>query len=300
MNEDILVSISCITYNHDKYIRDCFDGFLMQKTDFAFEVLVHDDASTDNTSNIIREYQEKYPDIFKPIIQKENQYSKGIRSFSVTFNFPRAKGKYIALCEGDDYWTDPYKLQKQLDFMEQHDDVSMCFHRVNVIIDGDIGNSRMKKNIYDHLTEKEYTGQEVYSKWTIPTASTFFRNYGSYFFDYSDSRFIFGDTVLFLRLAEKGKLFCLNDIMATYRRSIKGMTIATSKPLTEMLDHYDAMDELFLNKYANVSDIYRTSAYLYYTKKTFPSFQSFRYLLQALKKPCVFIDSFCRKLKSRV
>ena len=104
-----LVSISCIAYNHESYIRQCLDGFLMQKTTFSFEILIHDDASTDNTTDIIREYERKYPDIIKPIYQKENQYSKGI-PISATFNWPRAKGKYIAMCEGDDYWTDPLKI----------------------------------------------------------------------------------------------------------------------------------------------------------------------------------------------
>src|SRR5690554_2985712 len=98
-HENPLVSISTITFNHAPYIRQCLDGFLMQKTDFAFEVLIHDDASTDGTEEIIREYEAKYPDIIKPLYEIENQYSKG-RSGSRTFNFPRAKGKYIALCEG--------------------------------------------------------------------------------------------------------------------------------------------------------------------------------------------------------
>src|SRR5690606_22666379 len=126
--DNIIVSICCITYNHEPYIRECLDGFMMQECDFAFEVLIHDDASTDSTQDIMREYQEKYPDIIKPIIQTENQYSKGIRTIQSTYNFSRAKGKYIALCEGDDYWTDPFKLQKQVDFLEANPDCSVCFH----------------------------------------------------------------------------------------------------------------------------------------------------------------------------
>ena len=120
-----LVSICCITYNHEPYIRDCLDGFVMQRTNFPFEVLIHDDASTDRTADIIREYEAKYPDIVKPIYQTENQFSKGV-SLSMTLNYPRARGKYIAKCEGDDYWVDPLKLQKQFDFLESHPDYSMC------------------------------------------------------------------------------------------------------------------------------------------------------------------------------
>ena len=123
-----LVSISCITYNHAPYIRECLEGFLMQKTNFPFEILIHDDASTDGTADIIREYEAKYPDIIKPIYQTENQYSKGVRRINELYNFSRAQGKYIALCEGDDFWTDPNKLQIQFDFMESHPDYSLCMH----------------------------------------------------------------------------------------------------------------------------------------------------------------------------
>lgn len=120
------VSICCITYNHAKYIRDALDGFLMQKTTFPIEIIIHDDASTDGTADIIREYEAKYPDIIKPVYQTENQYSKGVRNFLTIF--PMAKGKYIAMCEGDDFWTDPKKLQIQYDFMESHPDYSLCMH----------------------------------------------------------------------------------------------------------------------------------------------------------------------------
>ena len=116
---EIMVSIICNAYNHEPYIRDALEGFVMQKTDFVFEILIHDDASTDKTADIIREYEAKYPDLIKPIYQTENQYSKGIGAPSI-FQHPRVKGKYIALCEGDDYWTDPLKLQKQYDAMEAH------------------------------------------------------------------------------------------------------------------------------------------------------------------------------------
>lgn len=127
MNKEIMVSIICNAYNHEKYIRDALDSFLMQKTDFAFEVLIHDDASTDKTADIIREYEAKYPDIIRPIYQTENQYSKGIDIYAA-FQDPRVRGRYIALCEGDDYWTDPQKLQKQVDALEKNPQIDMCAH----------------------------------------------------------------------------------------------------------------------------------------------------------------------------
>lgn len=131
MNE-IMVSIICITYNQESYIRDALNGFVMQKTNFKFEVLIHDDASTDNTPGIIKEFEEKYPDIIKPIYQTENQYSKRVPIIKL-FGVDRAKGKYIAYCEGDDYWTDELKLQKQFDVLESHPEVDICAHAANMV-----------------------------------------------------------------------------------------------------------------------------------------------------------------------
>lgn len=119
------VSVVCNAYNHEKYIRSALDGFVMQKTTFPFEVLVHDDASTDRTAEIIREYEKKYPDIIKPIYSKENQYSKNDDSLN-RIQYGRVKGKYIAICEGDDYWTDPFKLQKQYDALERNPSIDIC------------------------------------------------------------------------------------------------------------------------------------------------------------------------------
>lgn len=119
------VSVVCNAYNHEKYIRSALEGFVMQKTSFPFEVLVHDDASTDSTAGIIREYEIKYPDIIKPIYSTENQYSKNDGSLS-RIQYGRVQGKYIALCEGDDYWTDPLKLQKQYDLLESHPEIDIC------------------------------------------------------------------------------------------------------------------------------------------------------------------------------
>lgn len=127
MNTNILVTIICTAYNHEKYISDAIDGFLMQKTNFDYEVLVHDDASTDRTAEIIRKYAEEYPQIIIPILQEKNQVSQGVQIYK-EYLYPRGKGKYFAICEGDDYWTDETKLQKQIDFLEIHQDYSMCCH----------------------------------------------------------------------------------------------------------------------------------------------------------------------------
>ena len=120
-----IVSVCCLVYNHEPYLRDCFEGFVKQRTTFPIEILVHDDASTDHSADIIREYTAKYSDLFKPIYQTENQYSKGVK-IPFEYQYPAAQGKYIALCEGDDYWTDPNKLQMQVDWLEAHPEYSMC------------------------------------------------------------------------------------------------------------------------------------------------------------------------------
>lgn len=125
-----LVTIRCLVYNHEPYLRQCLDGFVMQKTNFPFEAIVHDDASTDRSAEIIREYAEKYPDIIKPIFETENQYSKRNGSIRRIMN-EHTRGKYVALCEGDDYWIDPYKLQKQVDFLETHPDYGLVYTDVN-------------------------------------------------------------------------------------------------------------------------------------------------------------------------
>ena len=121
-----LVSVCCIVYNHEAYIKDAIEGFLMQKTTFPFEIIIHDDASTDRTANIVREYEKKYPSIISPIYQKENQYSQGVKCSSIAWS--RAKGEYVAFCEGDDYWTDPLKLQIQMEELYKHQKCDMSFH----------------------------------------------------------------------------------------------------------------------------------------------------------------------------
>lgn len=131
MKGDPLVSIRCLVYNHEPYLRQCLDGFVMQKTTFPFEAIVHDDASTDGSAAIIREYAEKYPDIIKPIYEIENQWGKGTIS-KIMDAAMHPGSKYIAMCEGDDYWTDPSKLQMQVDIMERDESIGLVHSRVRV------------------------------------------------------------------------------------------------------------------------------------------------------------------------
>lgn len=208
-----LVSICCLTYNHEKYIRECLDGFLMQKTNFKFEILIHDDASTDNTANIIRKYEQKYPEIIKPIYQNENQYSQGVKP-SVVYNFPRAKGKYIAMCEGDDYWIDSLKLQKQCDVLEKQKNISLVFSN-RVIFDH-------KKNIKKkHILSPEknvFRLKDVIGGFIPSTQTMLFRNDVNLIsFMQKHSKHPSGDQLIALFYAIKGDFFLLDDLTALYR-----------------------------------------------------------------------------------
>lgn len=215
---NVLVSICCLTYNHALYVRQCLDGFVMQKTNFQIEVLIYDDASTDGTQDIIREYEEKYPDIIKPIYQKENQYSKGVR-VSLVYNYPRVKGKYIAICEGDDYWTDSYKLQKQVDFLESHPDYVMCSHRYNDYI------QETGEMLYDRsINETDYDLKSlIRGEWHFHPLTVMYRREAldlSHYNKYPVSM----DAVLFYEILRKGgKGHCLPDSIAVYRHHATGV-----------------------------------------------------------------------------
>ena len=133
-----LVTVRCTVYNHEKYLRNCLDGIVMQKTNFVFHAIVHDDASTDKSAVIIKEYATRYPTIIKPIFEMENQYSKGGEFLSRIME-EHTLGKYVAYCEGDDYWTDPYKLQKEVDILERNNNVKLVYTSYsNVDEDGNL------------------------------------------------------------------------------------------------------------------------------------------------------------------
>lgn len=132
MSAQPLVSVCCLTYNHVKYIADAIEGFLIQKTSFPFEIIIHDDASTDGTEKIVKEYADKHPELIVAILQSENQYSKNQGKIAARFVWPRTRGKYIAWCEGDDYWTDRDKLQKQVDFLESNHEFGLIYSMARV------------------------------------------------------------------------------------------------------------------------------------------------------------------------
>lgn len=215
---DPLVSIICITYNHEPYIRQCLDGFMMQKTNFRFEVLIHDDASTDNTANIIREYEAKYPDIIKPIYQKENQYSKGVK-IGQTYLYPNAKGKYIAECEGDDYWTDPLKLQKQVDVLEVNEDVGVVYTAFQVV---DLYNNEIKYPYAEKHMRRSFSGDHFLALLYDNFPQTLTVLYRKSLYD--EKQLINGiDYSLFLSLSLSTKFMYINEKTGVYRINPLGM-----------------------------------------------------------------------------
>lgn len=216
MNKPLVVVFTFV-YNHEPYLHDYFQGIIMQKTNFPFVAIVHDDCSTDNSAAVIREYAEKYPDIIKPIYETENQFSKPDDSIlRIMRDAIDASGaKYVAECEGDDYWTDPYKLQKQVDFLESHSDYSLCFSRVKCL--------RMATGqLEDELIVRDMPGESTIEDLAkgnyIHTPSTLYR-YNREVYDkfISMGNCLPGDYVMWMLLAEKGKLWKMEEPMAVYR-----------------------------------------------------------------------------------
>lgn len=205
-----LVSICCVTYNHENYIRQCLDGFVMQQTTFEYEILVHEDASTDSTAKILKEYESKYPHLFRCVYQTVNQFK--IQNTLTNILFTMARGKYIALCEGDDYWTDPLKLQKQVDFLEANPDYNICFHKVQIF------NQEENKFNIDTITREvsETTKIEDLARGNfMHTPSVLMRN--NFTIPKWFSKSPIGDWTLYMIVLKDKKIKKLDDVMAVYR-----------------------------------------------------------------------------------
>lgn len=224
-----VISICCLAYNHELYIRQALDGILMQKTEFPFEIIIHDDASTDHTAGIIREYEERYPDIVKPIYQEKNQYSQRIK-ISKTWIFPRVQGKYIALLECDDFWTDPYKLQKQVSYMEIHPECSGTFHAANWLVD-----EKIVRNDRHFGKECDVTPQQVILGGGEYCASASLCYRAQYAFDWPHFREIanVGDYPLQILLALRGNFHYFPQIMSGYRLGRVGSWTAMTREDSE-------------------------------------------------------------------
>jgi glycosyltransferase involved in cell wall biosynthesis len=227
VSDQPLVSISCIAYNHEPFIEDALEGFLIQETDFPFEILIHDDASTDRTAEIIREYETRYPNLIKPIYQSVNQFSQQIKPVS-DFNYARAKGKYIAICEGDDFWTDPFKLQKQVDILQADEKI------VAVITNSSTCDLNGKLIEKDRLVTPPSNKQGSYNLHDFfsgghryPTLTAVFRKESRESFSAQTTRMLnpfLGDWILWVLLLTQGNVFFMDQVTASYRVNPNSLT----------------------------------------------------------------------------
>lgn len=238
-NKGFLVRVSCMTYNHALFIEDAMRGFSMQQTNFPFVATIVDDASTDGAQQVIQKYlgdffevieeasivsegKEEAKEIFAQhrnnsncffavVFLRENYHKQGKSKWKFVSKWVKGT-KYTAICEGDDFWSEPTKLQRQVDFLEANDDYAMCFHKINVLTD--IEND---KYLFSYIREGDYADREVYRHWIVPTCSVVYRRTPNKPFEKHPS-VVFSDIFLWLQLAERGKLYCMGFIGATYRR----------------------------------------------------------------------------------
>ncbi|MFD2552343.1 glycosyltransferase family 2 protein [Bizionia sediminis] len=282
--EKITVSICCQTFNHKDYIAQALDSFLIQKTTFKYEILLRDDASTDGTSVICKRYAKEFPELIKLLAYKENQYQKGVRPLAD--NLKRAKGKYIAICEGDDYWTDPLKLQKQVDFLEANADCSVCFHPSKFIYQNNPANFKIHK-------PKAANGNSFFTMKDVILGGGSFMTTNSMVFRNNlitqNLRWVqdapAGDLPLMLQLALKGSIGYIDEVMGVYRVVSPGSWSSTMlKSTKQNRKHYRLMMTMWTE-----FDNWTNKKYHYYVLlKKFKN--SFYYNLK-------FIKYFVRNIK---
>ena len=271
------VTICLVTYNHGKYVKRCLDSLLKQKTNFEFEILVHDDCSTDNTIEILREYKERFPQIINLDIEEENKFSQGIKTIVLQLMLPKARGKYVALCEGDDYWCDVNKLQKQFICMEHEQGASICTHATQIIEED--GVSTGKRIPERAITAGDLSGEDMLDYILLKdthlfhTSSMFFRK--SIFDDVLESLPAFmkisfvEDRILMLFLATRGSIFFIDEIMSCYRVMSAGswsLMVSSSRKKAyesdlEIIEMIKAFDDYTQNKYHQKVEQHLTTLY---------------------------------------
>ncbi|MBE0469907.1 MAG: glycosyltransferase family 2 protein [Methyloprofundus sp.] len=235
-----VVSVCCIAYNHEPYIEDALEGFLIQETDFPFEIIIHDDASTDKTADIIREYVLAYPNIIKPILQTENQFHiNGHLPFKNTWE--KVKGEFSALCEGDDYWTEPKKLQAQVDIMRQHTNINISFHPAVKWCE----KNKTKVNIATHYKNKQIINlSQVISNsgGYMPTASLMIRSkvlktLPSWFYEQAPV----GDYYVQILASNPAGALYFPSVMSVYRTCLQGSWSDSMSNIEKLEENIDLM-----------------------------------------------------------
>lgn len=286
-NNDIMVTIRCITFNHAPYIRQCLDGFLMQRTNFKYEILIHDDASTDGTKEIIEEYAKQYPNIIVPLYETENQYSKyGHLMVVRKLMDSMIRGKYTALCEGDDYWTDKDKLQKQVDFLESHPQHSMCFHQTMRHYEC---SDQPDELYFADLKDRDYTGLEMYETCRPAEASVVMRSdihKSDVYKKFVKAELSFGDLPIFLTCAHCGLVHAMPDVMAVYRKHPTGLSTifdANNKTILRFADDNLKLYKIFGRQYKDIcTKIYVMDYVNYFLKARKKGHYHFCILLKVL------------------
>lgn len=265
-----LVAIHCLVYNHAPYLRDCLEGFVMQQTNFPFVAVVHDDASTDNSAAIIREYEQKYPHIFKPIYEIESIYKKG--GFGAIDNvmlhaINATNAKYVAMCEGDDYWTDPLKLQKQVDFLEANSEYVLCCHRYKIYNQND---GTWDKDYVHQLFEISpngfsFSNQENFKVWITKTLTLLIRQDALRKMPSKKGFKYWRDVHMNYYLLKQGKGFCMPLEGSVYRRQQGGIFSALQQTQQRRIGmkiwyellKYNQDDEILVTFYKNQHNNYR-------------------------------------------
>lgn len=256
MEQEIVVSIYVVTYNQEKYLRNCLDGIVMQQTNFKFEAIVIDDASTDENPEIIKEYAERYPEIIKPVLLEENLWSQGINKFFAVF-LPRAKGKYIAFCEGDDYWTFEGKLQRQVDFLESHPDYSMCFH--NHIVKNETESQYGYRGLIKSRDAKveDLILCQVAQEATVLSRRTSIENDKKLKDDILSKKFQFSDIRFYLSYIHTGKVYGIAEKWSVYRVHDKGVSTVLRNKNQLKSNHKNiirALSQCYNGKYKRLCD----------------------------------------------
>jgi len=254
------LSIICTAYNQESFINQCLDGFLMQKTNFSFEIIISDDASTDNTAKIIKGYELKYPELFKCFYHHENLHSQKI-NFSDEL-YGNAKGKYIALCEGDDCWIDSLKLQKQVDFLEKNEDFGMVHTNYKVVDDNNEDIQKFNRNwpsgnVFDRI---------INGKYNIVTGTVVFRTkiYKKFQFELEKLNFKMGDLPMWIEFSRISKVKYINEITTSYRQLLNSASHSNNIQVTQKF--YENTFEIklyYCNKYNLSIDKKKSLASIY-------------------------------------
>ncbi|MEE1187340.1 MAG: glycosyltransferase [Acutalibacteraceae bacterium] len=315
-NNKVMLTVLCTVYNHEKYIAKCLESLVNQKCSYKYQIVVHDDASTDNSAQIIKQFENKYPDKIIPIYQKENQWSKGVYIRAEILQ-KYIEGKYVAVCEGDDFWTDENKIQMQIDYMESHPDCALCAHAAYYADE----NGKILKNKFfaNFNEEKDLSMKEILHGWSFATNSVM---YVSKLFPDTSIPFkgkcVNADYALAVFMALQGKIHYFDKLMSAYRiNSVNSLTwkwrhnpelyVERRREYIAMLDRIDEYthqeyhdiiadykETCIFDLYVFMSDLKKVKEY----KSRYKSMPVIKKLKLNVKYYCPWLASSVKKLKS--